>query len=319
MSILNQLEMKVIGGELINAEEAFLLVQFNDKEKLYQAANRIREFFCGNHIDLCTIVNAKSGKCSEDCKWCSQSNKYKTGIETYGLIDFNDAYSQAMHNEKAGAHKFSLVTSGRTISNSNLDQLCSIYKKVGKESKLELCASMGLLDREKLQKLIDSGVKNYHCNIETAPSFFPKLCSTHTLEEKISTLKTARELGLHLCCGGIIGMGETLEQRIEMGITLQNLGVESIPLNILNPIPRTPLENQKPLSDEEILTTIALFRFLNPKALIRFAGGRMLILHIQDEALKAGINAALIGDLLTTVGVSMKDDVQYFKESGFVC
>ena len=319
MNILNQLESKVLNGKQITAEEAFLLSQFDDKEKLYEAANRVREYFCGNRIDLCTIVNAKSGKCSEDCKWCSQSGKYKTKIEMYDLIDPDDAYNQAVHNEKAGAHKFSLVTSGRTISNANLDELCSIYKNVGKDSKLELCASMGLLDREKLQKLIDSGVKNYHCNIETAPSFFSELCSTHTLEEKINTLKIARELGLHLCSGGIIGMGETLEQRIEMAITLQELGVESIPLNILNPIAGTPLENQMPLSDEEILTTIALFRFTNPKALIRFAGGRMLILHIQDKALKAGINAALIGDLLTTVGMNMHDDIQHFKKAGFVC
>ena len=319
MSIVDQLEKKVLNGGQINAEEALILAQFNDKEEFYAAANRIRECFCGKHIDLCTIVNAKSGKCSEDCKWCSQSAKHKTNIETYDLIDPTIAYSQAKYNEKAGAHKFSLVTSGRSISHANLDQLCTIYKNIGKESKLELCASMGLLDREKLQKLVDAGVKNYHCNIETAPSYFSQLCSTHTHEEKIATLKIAREIGLGLCSGGIIGMGETLEQRIEMAITLQELGVESIPLNILTPIVGTPLENQIALSDEEILTSIAVFRFTNPKALIRFAGGRMLILHIQDQALKAGVNAALIGDLLTTVGVNMKDDIQYFKKSGFIC
>lgn len=319
MYTLSQLEEKVLNGEQITMEEALWLARFAEKEALYAAANRIREHYCGNRMDLCTIVNAKSGKCSEDCKWCAQSSKHKTNIETYDLIDPQEAYQQAKHNESAGAHKFSLVTSGRTISHNHLDKLCSIYKNIAKESRLELCASMGLLDREKLQKLVDSGVKNYHCNIETAPSFFSELCSTHTPEEKIETMKMAREVGLGLCSGGIIGMGETMEQRIEMAITLQELAVESIPLNILNPIAGTPLEKLAPLSDEDILTTIAIFRFVNPKALIRFAGGRTLILHIQDKALKAGINAALVGDLLTTVGVGMKEDIEYFKKSGFTC
>jgi biotin synthase len=319
MYTISQLEEKVLRGEYINPEEALWLAQFAEKEALYEAANRIRIHFCGNRMDLCTILNAKSGKCTEDCKWCSQSANYKTNIEVYDLVDLQEAYQQAKHNEKAGAHKFSLVTSGRTISHKSLDSLCSIYKTIGKESKLELCASMGLLDREKLQKLVDSGVKNYHCNIETVPSFFSELCSTHTPEQKITTLKLARELGLGLCSGGIIGMGESMAQRVEMAITLQQFEVESIPLNILNPIAGTPLENSSPLTDDEILSTIAIFRFVNPKALIRFAGGRTLILHIQDKALNAGINAALIGDLLTTVGVGMDEDVKYFKSAGFIC
>jgi biotin synthase len=176
------------------------------------------------------------------------------------------------------------------------------------------------LDREKLQKLVAAGVKNYQCNIETAPSFFSELCSTHTTEEKIQTLKIARELGLGLCSGGIIGMGETVAQRVEMAIVLQQeLEVESIPINILNPIIGTALENALPVPDEEILSTFAMFRFVNPKAELRFAGGRTLILHLQEKALKAGINAALIGNLLTTVGVQMDDDVRNFKKAGFTC
>jgi len=319
MLTISQLEEKVLSGERLSPEEALWLAQFAEKEALYAAANRIREHFCGNKMDLCTIVNAKSGKCSEDCKWCSQSAHHQTNIQVYDLINPEEAYSQARHNEAAGAHKFSLVTSGRALSHHHLDKLCNIYKYVAKETpKLQLCASMGLLDSEKLQKLIDSGVKNYHCNIETAPSFFSELCSTHTTEEKIETIRTARSLGMGICSGGIIGMGETVEQRVEMALVLQELEVESIPLNILNPIAGTALENQSPLTDEEILSTIAVFRFTNPKAMIRFAGGRNLILHIQDKALKAGINAALIGDLLTTIGgVGMKQDIEDFKKSGF--
>jgi len=319
MYTISQLEEKVFRGEQINTEEALWLAQFAEKEALYAAANRIREHFCGNRMDLCTIVNAKSGKCSEDCKWCSQSAFHKTNIEIYDLVDPQEAYSQAIHNHKAGAHKFSLVTSGRTISNNNLDKLCNIYKNIAKENPIVLCASMGLLDREKLQKLIDSGVKNYHCNIETAPSFFSDLCSTHTPQEKIATLKLARELGLGLCSGVILGMGETVAHRVEMAMVLQELGVESIPLNILNPIKGTALENALPLLDEEILSAFAIFRFTNPKAMLRFAGGRTLILHLQDKALNAGINAALIGDLLTTIGVGMTEDIQNFKKAGFTC
>lgn len=321
MLTVSQLEEKVLSGERLTEEEALWLALHAEKEALYAAANRIREHFCGNKMDLCTILNAKSGKCSEDCKWCSQSAHHNTNIQVYDLINPKEAFQQAKHNEAAGAHKFSLVTSGRSISHHHLDKLCTIYSDLKKETpKLELCASMGLLDREKLQKLIDSGVKNYHCNIETAPSFFTELCSTHTTQEKIETIRIARDLGMGICSGGIIGMGETMAQRVEMAMTLQELEVESIPLNILNPIEGTKLEKQSPLSDDEILTTIAVFRFTNPKALIRFAGGRNLILHIQDKALKAGINAALIGDLLTTIGgVGMKQDIENFKMAGFSC
>lgn len=319
MLTISQLEEKVLGDERISMEEALWLTFHAEKEALYEAANRIRTHFCGNKMDLCTILNAKSGKCSEDCKWCSQSAHHKTNIQVYDLIDSREAFAQAKRNQTAGAHKFSFVTSGRAISNSNLNKLCSLYQSIAKDSpKLELCASMGLLKPDQLQKLIDSGVKNYHCNVETAPSFFPQLCSTHTMDEKIETIKAARALGMGICSGGIIGMGESMEQRIEMAMLLQELDVESIPLNILNPIEGTALAGQAPLTDEEILTTIAVFRFVHPKAQIRFAGGRNLIMHIQDKALKAGINAALIGDLLTTIGgQGMEKDIEDFKEAGF--
>jgi biotin synthase len=176
-----------------------------------------------------------------------------------------------------------------------------------------------LLSAEKLQRLAASGVKNYHCNLETAPSHFSNLCTTHTTQEKIDTLRAARAAGLKLCSGGIIGMGETGAQRVELAITLQQLGVDSIPLNLLNPIPGTPLENTPPLGDDEILITIAIFRFTNPRAWIRFAGGRTGMLHLQGRAMHAGINGALVGDLLTTVGVGMDDDISLIRSLGFDC
>jgi len=317
MSLILELEERVLNGGRVTYEEALLLTEALDKEALYAAADRIRTHFHGDRVDLCSIVNARSGRCSENCKWCSQSKFHRTDIEVYDLIPHDDAVRQALQNEKAGVRKFSLVTSGRTISNNNLDQLCKIYDTLREESGLELCASMGLLDREKMQKLYDAGVRNYHCNIETAPSYFPELCTTHTTEEKKETLRYAREVGMKRCSGGIIGMGETMAQRVEMAVALQEMEIESIPINVLNPIPGTPLAGTPRLSDEEILTTMAVFRFVNPQAWIRFAGGRTLILGIQDKALRAGINATIVGDMLTTKGITMEEDIAHIRALGF--
>jgi biotin synthase len=314
---ITQLEAKVFNGELINSEEALWLAQDAPKDELYAAANRIRHYFCGNKMDLCTILNARSGKCTEDCKWCSQSIFHQTGIQVYELIDSEVAVDQARQNKKAGAHKFSFVTSGHDISHKNLDRLCTIYKLIAKTNDIHLCASMGLLDEEKIDKLAASGVKMIGCNLETAPSYFPELCTTHTVDEKIRTLKLARSKGMALCSGGIIGMGETIAQRVEMAITLQALGVESIPLNLLTFIPGTLLDKFVELSDEEILTTFAMFRFTNPKSTLRFGAGRIKIQHMQDRLLKVGMNAALIGDLLTTIGTKMEEDVVNFRKAGF--
>ena len=176
---------------------------------------------------------------------------------------------------------------------------------------------MGLLNEEKLQKLKDAGVVRYHCNVETSANNFSKLCTTHTLEDKIKTIKLCQKLGLEVCSGGIIGMGETMEDRIEMAIMLRELGIKSIPINILNPIPGTPLENSKKLTNEEVLMSIAIFRIINPDAWIRFAGGRLLISDIQDKALKCGVNAAITGDLLTTTGATVLEDIKKIKDSGF--
>lgn len=310
---------KVMADENISMEQAIELTRTPDKEALYAAANAIRKHYFGNRIDLCTIMNARSGRCSENCKWCAQSAHHITNVEIYDLINHQEAIDQARTNEASGAHKFSFVTSGRTLPDKYIDALCRMYQQIGNETTLTLCASMGLLNKEQLKRLAASGVKHYHCNIETAPSFFGTLCSTHTIEEKIATLKAAREVGMELCSGGIIGMGETMEQRVEMAITLQQIGVESIPINLLNPIEGTPLQGTPPLSDPEILTTFAVFRFVCPKAWLRFAGGRLLMQHIQDKALQSGINAALIGDLLTTVGSSMREDVDHFHSLGYEC
>ncbi len=306
-----------MAGEELYLSEALALSQVKNKESLYDAANEIRMHFMGNHMDTCSIVNARSGKCTEDCKWCSQSKYHNTSIDEYELVDIEFAKQQAKENTEKGVNRFSLVTSGRKISTSNLKKLADVYSQIKQSSPIHLCASMGLLNKEELEVLKSAGVEHYHCNIETAPSYFSQLVTTHTMEEKIKTIKLAQEMGLSVCSGGIIGMGETMEQRIEMAFTLKNLGVKSIPLNILMPVKGTKLESFPPLSDVETLTTFALFRFINPQAYIRFAGGRKQIAHIQEKAMASGVNAALVGDYLTTTGTNIMEDKEMFEKLGF--
>ena len=313
-----ELAAKIKNGYLISRNEALELASVPDKNALYSLANELREHFSGNHFDICSIMNARSGRCSEDCKWCAQSRHYHTDTEIYPLVTSDEAVALAAHNAKKGVHRFSLVTSGRTMSPKETEKACEIYKNIQKHVYIKLCASMGLLEKEELQALYDSGVKRYHCNLETAPSFFPKLCTTHTTEDKLKTIRYAKEVGMEICSGGIIGMGESMEQRIEFAFTLRETGVDSIPINILTPIKGTPLENTQPLTDEEILTTVALFRIINPATVLRLAGGRKLVAHIQKQLLHSGINAVITGDMLTTSGYTIETDKTLISESGYI-
>jgi len=316
--MIQNLKEKVLAGGQLTEAEACSLLAIDDKEALYRAADEIREAFVGRKFDMCSIQNAKSGKCSEDCKWCSQSAHFKTGVEEYDLVDKQFALDTARMNASQGINRYSLVTSGRAIDNKKLDELCGLYRDIKQQTDLHVCASMGLLDKEQLGKLKDAGIEHYHCNLETAPSYFSQLCTTHTIEEKIATIRWAKELGIGICSGGILGMGETPVQRVELAVALRDLGVDSIPINILNPIEGTPLQGEQKLTDEEILTAIAIFRFLNPKAHLRFAGGRdQLSKPVQEKALHAGISAALVGDYLTTLGTKVREDKELFQSAGF--
>lgn len=306
-----------MAGGQISREEAILLANDSQKQALYRAAGEIRDKFRGRFFDTCSIINARSGRCSENCKWCAQSAVFQTHIDEYDLVDENTCMEMARLNNAYGVDKFSFVTSGRSLSDRNIDRLCKYAVKIKAGMKINLCASMGLLKKEQLQKLMDAGITRYHCNLETSPRYFATLCSTHTVQEKIATLKAAREVGMDICSGGIIGMGEAMGDRIDMALLLRDLQVKSIPVNILNPIPGTPLEKTARLSDDEILTTIAVFRFIHPDAYLRFAGGRMLIEHIEEQAIAAGINAAIVGDLLTTVGSKVLEDMEKVKTLGF--
>ena len=315
--LVEDLKQKIFSGELISENEALALLG-EERDSLLEAAHQITRHVMGNRFDTCSIINAKSGNCSEDCKWCAQSAHYSTKVHLYPLLPEVECVRHAIYHAQQGIGRLALVTSGRRVSPQEIQQIVRTVRSIRRTCSIKCCASMGLLNRDSLQVLRESGVENYHCNIETAPSFFPKLCTTHTLEQKMETIRLAREVGFRICSGGIIGMGETMEQRIEMAAFLQRHHIHSIPLNLLQPIPGTPLAAQPHLSDEEILTTIALFRFLNPHAYLRFSGGRsQMSTSLQRKALYVGINAAIVGDLLTTVGSRFEDDKRLFSEAGY--
>ncbi len=312
------MKQKIIDGYRLNYVEALALFRKYSDNELFILANDLRNHFLGNKLSTCMIFNAKSGNCSENCKWCSQSVFHKTHVDIYDFVEENKILDQAKFASDKGVAMFSLVTSGRKLSTKNVKSASHVYRKAKRlYPSVGYCASMGLLNKSDLQELYDAGVRRYHCNIETAPSFFSYLCSTHTQEEKLKTISWAREVGMDICSGGIIGMGESEEQRVEMAIFLQKMNVLSIPLNILIPIKGTALENAQKLSDEDILRTFAIFRIINPEADIRFAGGRVRIRHIQDKALNCGISASMVGDLLTTTGWDVDDDMQHFKSLSY--
>ncbi len=313
---------RILNGGEINYDEAltFISIDENDKESLealFDGANKIREKFVGKKVDLCTIMNTKSGKCSEDCKFCAQSVHYNTGVQEYELLDYEKILERAKEMEEAGAHRFSLVTSGRGMQGTEFNNIVEIYRRLNEDTNLKLCASHGIISLEQALELKEAGVTMYHHNLETSRDYYREICTTHTYEDRLDTIKNIVDSGLELCCGGIIGMGENREQRAQMALEIKGLGVKSVPLNILSPVKGTPMENLEILSPTEILKTMALYRYMIPDCYVRYAGGRIALKELQRKGFRAGVNAALVGNYLTTVGNNIAEDKEMIMCEGF--
>jgi len=319
VGVINRLEEKVLAGQEITQEEARELGDLagSDLYQLFAAASRIRDLRAGKKVDLCSIINAKSGECSEDCKYCAQSAHHQTDVDVYDLLDEEAILERAHQMEAEGAKRYSLVTSGRGISEEEFVKALGIYRRLARETNLKLCASLGIITEDMARRLRETGVTMYHHNLETSESYFPHICTTHSYQDRINTVKACQAAGLDICSGGIISLGETMDQRLEMAFALRELRVQSVPINILSPIVGTPLENQPVLPPLEILQTIAIYRFILPEAMLRFAGGRENALrNLQAMGYSAGINATLVGSYLTTSGRTVAEDIQMILDMG---
>ena len=296
--------------ELLKVEDSLLPL-------LFYGACRIRDQFNGREIKLCAIVNAKSGRCPEDCSFCAQSAHHKTRIETYPLMAPKQVLESARKAAAMGAKHFSIVTSGTSVEGKDLKRVVETLVLLKKETDLYLCGSLGIITRDTADRLKESGLSRYHHNLETAPSFFSEICTTHSYEDDVNTLRYAKEAGLELCSGGIFGLGESPEQRLELAYTLKQAGINSVALNFLNPVPGTPLQKTKPLRPLELLKSVALFRFILPRKDIRICGGREYGLRdLNPLVLWAGANGIMVGDYLTTKGRDYQADLQMIRDLG---
>lgn len=305
---LKDLADKIIDGYEITKEEALELYDA-PLDELRESASKITSHFFKEAIELCCISNGKCGKCSENCKFCSQSRYYNTEIQQSVLKSVDEFFKEAQANDKRGVHRFSIVTAGVRLSKAELKTIAQAYKKISSELKISCCGSLGLLDYDDFVMLKESGLKRYHNNLETSPNFFKEICTTHTMKQKEDTIALAKKAGLEICSGCILGMGESVEDRVDIALELLKLQVDSTPINILNPIKGTPLENRPTVHPDEVRRTIALFRHVLPKTVLRLAGGRLIIQKYFTDLYKYGINAEITGDMLTTAGLTVADDI----------
>lgn len=302
--------METIG---LNKEE--LLDLYNsDLNTLLELSSQ----YMSENIEFCSLVNARSGKCSQNCKYCAQSSHYRTDIETYPLINKEEVLKAAKEAKGYGVNHFAIVTSGKDPEEENFDKIIELIKEINKVDGISSCASIGILNDEEAKKLSDAGLKRFHHNINTSQSYYPEVCTTHTWEDRVNTCKLVKKHGMELCCGVILGMGETVEQRIEMAMELAEIQPDSIPINILMPIPQTPFENYGDKIDEEnILRTLAVFKIANPNSVLRFCGGRLRLSEKNQElALKTCVEGIMTGNYLTTTGKKPQEDIKTVEKLG---
>jgi biotin synthase len=313
---LNELERKVIEGENITKAEALTLMDVN-LDSLAASANRIRRYFCGNVCDICSVVGVKTGQCTEDCRYCAQSTRAKIPVEEECVLGEDIVTDIARRDVSRGSYRYGLVSVGRRLNKKEVQLAAQNIADIHKNVDVHICASLGLLDKEDFTLLKEAGLDMIHNNLEASDDFFKTLCTSHTMEDKRNTIREAKACGLKVCSGGLIGLGETMEDRIDLAFSLKELGVDSVPVNMLNPIQGTDFENQKPMENNEFIRTVAIFRFILPQALIRLAAGRAFLSDNGKAALLAGANAVISGYFLTTTGITFESDIQMIKEQGY--
>lgn len=320
--ILNFLSLELLKDRAItqnnlDLDQALWLFDFPDLELLLGAAHFIREKKCGNSFEFCSILNVKSGLCSEDCKYCAQSSHHSVSLAIYDFLEEETILQIAKEREKEKIPFFSLVSSGNQLNSENFEKLLKTIYLLKKHTSLFICVSIGKVSLEQALELKKAGITRFHHNIETSSDYFKQICTTHSWEERIETIQIVQSVGIEVCSGVLWGMGEKREDRIESILVLKKMGIRSIPLNFLIPIPGTAFQNITPLSSEEILRSIAVTRFLMPDVKLRYAGGRILLGNAVEKGLKAGINAAITGNLLTTSGSSILEDKKLVIKNNF--
>ena len=318
---IHEVAGRILQGGKITLAEAERFIELNnwpDVLQLASGATRIREKFTGNEVDLCALVNAKSGDCAENCKFCSQSGHYGTDVTSYPLMDANQIVERAKQARDFGAKRFCIVTATRGLSDKDLPVLCEAVRRVKEEVGILPECSLGFVTDEQLEKLKAAGMTRYNHNLETSESHFPEICTTHTYQDRLNTLRQLRKHGIEICSGGILGLGESRKQRLQLAFALAEMDVECAPINVLNPRPGTPLDDQTPPDPMEVIKTIAVFRFILPKAKLELGGGREVNLRdFQSLAFLAGANSLIIGGYLTTRGRQPAQDEQLLKDLGF--
>ncbi|MDJ0582795.1 biotin synthase BioB [Crocosphaera sp.] len=315
---LDTLSQRIINGHRLNKTEALTLTEIEGQDNillLCEAADRIRQACCGNVVDLCSIINVKSGNCSENCQFCSQSVHHQgENSPIYGLKSSEEILAQAKAAEAAGAKRFCLVSQGRgpkynSPQSGEFEKILETVRQITTETNIKPCCALGEVTLEQAQELKKAGVTRYNHNLEASENFYSDIVSTHSWDDRVETVKNIKKAGIQACAGGIMGMGETWEDRVDLAISLQELEVDSVPINLLNPREGTPLGHLPKLDVFQALKAIAIFRFILPEQILRYAGGREAVMgELQGLGLKSGINAMLIGHYLTTLGQPPEKD-----------
>lgn len=314
--MIETLKSKALAGSSITRDEALALCASNETASLFAAADAVRRRFRGDRADLCSIISAKTGACPEDCRYCAQSSSSGTEIVTHPLKPSWEVSERARAALGQGARRFCIVTSGRRSTASELESIGRMVGSVKAEG-LKPCATLGMLNTDELRALLDAGLHRYHHNLETSRRFFPEICSTHTYDQKLETIAAAKKAGLSICSGGIFGLGETWEDRVDMALDLRMLGVDSVPINFLVPIKGTPLGDTEPLSPFEALRIVSIYRMMLPDKEIRVCGGRVQTLgEFNAMVFMAGADGLLTGDCLTVSGRRPEDDMRMVRAYG---